>query len=128
MAALLSAVWPGLGQLSVGARRSGLLLAVPPLVLLGLIVAALATRDRVSLLSVFLDPGVIAALLLAQVALVLWRVTAVADAYRRGVGPMRERGAALTAVALAFVLVPSVYAAYLTEVDARGGRDRIRAR
>ena len=31
-------------------------------------------------------------------------------------GPARGRGAALTAVALVFVLVPSVYAAYLTEV------------
>jgi polyisoprenyl-teichoic acid--peptidoglycan teichoic acid transferase len=116
VAALLSALWPGLGQLAVGARRSGLLLALPPLVMLAVIVAALFTRDRVSLLSVFLDPGVIAALLVAQLALVVWRILAVADAFRRGSGPARGRGAALTAVALAFVLVPSVYAAYLTEV------------
>ena len=45
-----------------------------------------------------------------------WRLAAVVDAYRRGQGRARERGAALTAVALVFVLVPSVYAAYLTEV------------
>jgi polyisoprenyl-teichoic acid--peptidoglycan teichoic acid transferase len=116
VAALLSALWPGLGQLSMGARRPGLLLAAPPLLLLAAILLALLTRDRVSLLAVFLDPGVIAALLLAQVALVVWRILAVADAFRRGTGPMRDRGAALTAVALAFVLAPSVYAAYLTEV------------
>ncbi len=116
MAALLSALWPGLGQLSMGARRKGLLLALPPLVLLGLIMAALFTRDRISLLAVFLDPGVIAALLVAQLALVVWRILAVADAFRRGGGPVRGRGAALTAVGLVFVLVPSVYAAYLTEV------------
>ncbi len=116
MAALLSALWPGLGQLAVGARRSGLLLAVPPLLLLGLIVAALLTKDRIAFLAVFLDPGVISALLLAQLALVVWRMVAVVDAFRRGAGPIRARGAALTAVGLVFVLVPSIYAAYLTEV------------
>src|SRR5439155_15122746 len=49
-------------------------------------------------------------------ALLLWRLLALADAFRRGKGRARERGAALTAVALVFVLVPSVYAAYLTNV------------
>ena len=56
----------------------------------------------------------IAAVLLLEGALLLWRLLAVADAFRRGQGRARERGAALTAVALVFVLVPSVYAAYLT--------------
>jgi LCP family protein required for cell wall assembly len=93
-----------------------LLLAVPPLILLALVIVALLTRDRISILATFFDPGVIAALLVAQVALLLWRVLAVADALRRGAGVIRERGAVLTAVALVFVLVPSVYAAYLTEV------------
>jgi len=46
----------------------------------------------------------------------VWRLLAVGDAFRRGRGAARERGAALTALALVFVLVPSVYAAYLTEV------------
>lgn len=69
-----------------------------------------------SLLALFLDPNVIAVLLGAQIALVAWRLLAVADAFRRGDGPGRERGAALSAVALVFVLVPSVYAGYLTEV------------
>ncbi len=116
MAALLSALWPGLGQLAMGSRLAGLLLAVPPLVLLALFIAAFATRDRIALLAVFLDPGVIAALLVAQLAFVVWRIAAVGDAFRRGDGPTRGRGAALTAVALVFVLVPSLYAAYLTEV------------
>jgi LCP family protein required for cell wall assembly len=84
--------------------------------LLGLIVIALASRDRLSLLALFLDPNVIAVLLAAQITLVAWRLLAVADAFRRGQGRPAERGAALTAVALVFVLVPSVYAGYLTEV------------
>jgi LCP family protein required for cell wall assembly len=109
-------VWPGLGQLVLGARRAGWLLAAPPLLLLALVIVALATRDRISLLALFLDPNVIAVLLGLQVALLAWRMLAVADAFRRGDGARTERGAALTAVALVFVLVPSVFAGYLTEV------------
>lgn len=116
MAALLSALWPGLGQLALGARRAGWLLAAPPLAILALVVVALATSDRFALLAMFLDPGVIAALLVAQAALLAWRLAAVADALRRGAGPRQGRGSALTALALVFVLVPSAYAAYLTEV------------
>jgi LCP family protein required for cell wall assembly len=116
VAALLSAFWPGLGQLAVGARRTGVLLALPPLILLTLLVAALVSPDRLERLALLLDPNVIAAILMLEGALLFWRLLAVADAYRRGQGRARERGAALTAVALVFVLVPSVYAAYLTNV------------
>lgn len=116
MAAFLSALWPGLGHLAEGARRTALLLALPPLVLLVLAIGAIASPDRVSRLATLVNPDVIAALLGAELVLLAWRLIAVGDAYRRGKGAARERGAALTAVALVFVLVPSVYAAYLTEV------------
>jgi polyisoprenyl-teichoic acid--peptidoglycan teichoic acid transferase len=122
VAALLSSLWPGLGQLAMGgpgARRNGLILALPPLILLVLAIGAVVSPDRVARLALLLNPDVIAALLLIEGLLVAWRLAAVADAYRRGKGAARERGAALTAIALVFVLVPSVYAAYLTEV-ARG--------
>ena len=102
--------------MAVGARRTGVLLALPPLVMLALIVGALASPDRLERLALLLDPNVIAAVLVAEGVLVLWRLVAVADAFRRGNGRTRERGAALTAVALVFVLVPSAYAAYLTNV------------
>jgi LCP family protein required for cell wall assembly len=117
VAALLSALWPGLGQLALGSRRWGLLLAVPPLLLLLLGTAAVSSGDRFGTLSMLVNPDVIAALLVAEVVLLLWRLAAVADAFRRGSGQARERGAALTAIALVFVLVPSVYAAYLTEIS-----------
>ena len=116
VAALLSALWPGLGQLSVGARRSGLLLALPPLILLVLAIGALVSPDRVQRLAILLDPNVIMAILIFEGVLVLWRLVAVADAFRRGKGQARERGAVLSAVALVFVLVPSAYAGYLTYV------------
>jgi LCP family protein required for cell wall assembly len=93
-----------------------LLLAAPPVGLLVAAIGALLGPDRLGRLALLLDPQIIALLLVLEVALLLWRIAALADAFRRGAGPMRERGAALTAVALVFVLVPSVYAAYLTEL------------
>ncbi len=116
MAALLSSLWPGLGHLAEGARRTAVLLALPPLILLVLAIGAIAGPDRISRLATLVNPDVIAALLVAEFLLLAWRLIAVGDAFRRGKGAARERGAALTAVALVFVLVPSVYAAYLTEV------------
>lgn len=84
--------------------------------LLVLAIGAIVSPDRVARLALLLDPDVIAALLVVEGLIVVWRLAALIDAYRRGQGKARERGAALTAVALVFVLVPSAYAAYLTEV------------
>jgi LCP family protein required for cell wall assembly len=123
VAALLSALWPGLGQIAVGARRTGILLALPPLILLALAVGALVSPDRLQRLAILLDPRVLTAILVAEGVLVLWRLVAVADAFRRGNGRARERGAVLTAVALVFVLVPSAYAGYLTFVAQEAATD-----
>jgi LCP family protein required for cell wall assembly len=113
---LLSSLWPGLGQFAAGSRRLGLVLALPPLALVALGVGALASPDRVSRLAQLLDPAVIGTLLVIELLLLAWRLTAVVDAFRRGDGDVRGRAAGLTAIGLLFVLVPSVYAAYLTEV------------
>src|SRR5438128_835319 len=109
---MLSALWPGLGHMGVGARRTAVLLALPPLILAALIIGALASPDRVSRLASLVNPDVIAAVLVAEFLLLTWRLIAMGDAYRRGQGVARERGAALTVVALVFVLAPSLYAAY----------------
>jgi LCP family protein required for cell wall assembly len=113
---LLSALWPGLGQLVSGSRRAGLVLALPPLALLALLIAALVSPDRLTRLALLLDPAVISAVLVVEVALIAWRLGAVADAFRRGDGALGGRASVLTAIGLLFVLVPSVYAAYLTDV------------
>ncbi|HXI45187.1 MAG TPA: LCP family protein [Candidatus Acidoferrales bacterium] len=113
---LLSSLWPGLGQAVAGARRTALLLALPPLVLVALGVAALVSPDRLSRLALLLDPAVIGAVLLLEIAVLLWRIGAAADAFRRGEGSIGGRASVLTAIGLLFVIVPSVYAAYLTEV------------
>ena len=116
VATFLSSLWPGLGQLVIGARRSGLALAIPPLALVVLAVAAILAPDRLSRLALLLDPSVIAALLGVEVLLVAWRLVAAADAFRRGDGRRGGPALGLTALGLAFVLVPSAYGAYLTGV------------
>jgi LCP family protein required for cell wall assembly len=113
---LLSSVWPGLGQLAAGARRTAIVLALPPLVLIALAIGALLSPDRLTRLALLLDPVVISTILVVELALLAWRLAAVADAFRRGHGSIGGRASVLTAVGLLFVLVPSVYAAYLTEV------------
>lgn len=113
---LLSSAWPGLGQLAAGARRTAIVLALPPLVLLALAIGALLSPDRLTRLALLLDPAVISTILVIELALLAWRLGAVADAFRRGHGSIGGRASVLTAVGLLFVLVPSVYAAYLTEV------------
>jgi LCP family protein required for cell wall assembly len=116
VAALLSALWPGLGHFAIGARRTGIILALPPLVLVVLAIGALASPDRLSRLALLLNPDVIGVVLLVEGAFLAWRLAAFVDALRRGSGRARERGAALSAIGLVFVLVPSAYAAYLTDV------------
>ena len=81
-----------------------------------LAIGAIASPDRLSRLALLLDPTVIAALLAVEAALFAWRLGAVADAFRRGEGATSGRAASLTAIGLVLVLVPSVYAAYLTEL------------
>src|SRR6185369_359724 len=80
VAALLSALWPGLGQLAIGARRTAVLLALPPLVLVVLGIGAIASPDRVARLASLVNPDVIAALLGVEVVVLVWRLLAVGDA------------------------------------------------
>jgi hypothetical protein len=89
---------------------------LPPLALLVLAIGAFVSPDRLTRLALLLDPDVIGAILLLEAGVLIWRVAAFMDAFRRGNGRTRERGAALTAIGLVFVLVPSAYAAYLTDV------------
>jgi polyisoprenyl-teichoic acid--peptidoglycan teichoic acid transferase len=113
---LLSSLWPGLGQLLGGARRVGVVLAIPPLALVVLAIVAIASPDRLTRIAELLNPGVIAGILVIEGLLLAWRLGALADAFRRGDGAPRGRAAALSAIGLVFVIVPSVYAGYLTEV------------
>lgn len=84
-AALLSFFAPGAGHLYAGQRARGLLLlaGVVPLVV-G--VLALLLLDRTAVLGLLVQPRFLAALLLADILVLAWRVFAVVDAFRWALG------------------------------------------
>jgi LCP family protein required for cell wall assembly len=84
VAAFLSFLWPGLGQLAARRRREAALLAIPPAVLLLFIAARLVGRLDVAAVTI-LDPAFSGFLLIAVVALAGWRSIAVVDAWRNEV-------------------------------------------
>jgi LCP family protein required for cell wall assembly len=83
IAALLSALLPGLGQVRLGARRRGVLIALP---FVGIIVAAAAAAilDPHGALDTFLSPGVLPGILVLLVAIGAYHLWAVIDAFRLG--------------------------------------------
>ena len=80
-AAILSFILPGLGQLALGAVRSGLLLAIP-FVLTVAAAAFFLIADRADLVSGLFDPSVVLALVVLDLALGLLHLVAIGDAYR----------------------------------------------
>jgi LCP family protein required for cell wall assembly len=98
LAALLSFLWPGLGQAYTGRPRLALVFTVPMAVAL----AALAynAMDGLKVLAArFVDPHFAFVAFVAVVVLGLWRLVAVLDAYRQGdsrlIGRSGELAAAL---------------------------------
>jgi LCP family protein required for cell wall assembly len=83
VAALLSAFVPGLGQARLGARRRGLLIALP---FFGILAggAVLAIADPHGALDAILRPGVIGWILVLLVGVGLYHLAAVIDAFRLG--------------------------------------------
>lgn len=81
LASFLSFLLPGLGQLLTGARRRGILFALPILALLG--AAAIAWLvDRPLVVRAALSPGVLLAVVALSLALLAYRSWAIVDAYR----------------------------------------------
>jgi LCP family protein required for cell wall assembly len=108
VAALLSFLWPGLGQGWVGSRRRALLFAVPMMLLLGLGVLVLLVQGKARTLGLLLQPSVLLLLLAINLALLIYRIFAIVDAYRdasRRWPPLPEHHrAAIGLVALGGVL------------------------
>jgi LCP family protein required for cell wall assembly len=115
---ILNALIPGLGHLVAGRRRAALVLALPVLALLGLGVIVVAGGSLTSFAARLFDPAVLAAVLLLDLLLLLWRLGALV-AVRR-IAPIRATASTVVAgvVAVAIVLVPHLYVAGLT-VEAR---------
>ncbi len=108
VAALLSFLWPGLGQGWVGSRRRALLFAAPMMLFLGLGVLVLLVQGKARTLGLLLQPSVLLLLLAINLALLIYRVFAIVDAYRaasRRWPPLPEHHrAAIGLVALGGVL------------------------
>ena len=113
LAALLSMLVPGAGQVYAGARRLGVvLLAIAAALVLALI--PLAAVSPLALGAGLLDRRLVAAILLLNLALLVFRLFAVVDAWGRGRAAAASRGAALGLVVIAGVTAaPHVAAGYV---------------
>jgi hypothetical protein len=106
IAALLSALLPGLGQAWLGFRRRGLLVALPIIGLVA-IVAILAVTNVRLLIDGFVQPGILAAILVGVLVLAVYHLLAVRDAFRTGVrsgGPAAAGRTPILLIALALVV------------------------
>src|ERR1035437_9332353 len=79
-AALLSFLFPGLGQASVGNRGRAAIVALPMLAVLG-VFALILIFDRSSLFGLTPDQGLLTSLLILDLMLFVYHLWAVLDAY-----------------------------------------------
>lgn len=118
IAALLSGFVPGLGQAWLGARRRGLLIALPLLASIAALVVAVAV-DPVGMLDAVVKPGAIVVVLLALIVVAVYHLAAIADAFRlgarlaRNANPEVRRPSARRSPVLLIVLV-AVFVVYGT--------------
>lgn len=104
-AAFLSAIFPGLGQVYLGDRRTGLIFAAPVVALIAF--GALMLTNRTAALRV-LDPAVSFALVVVVLLFGVWWVAAILHAWRGGV----RHGTASVATVLVLVLLVGAADAY----------------
>ncbi|MDJ0791817.1 MAG: LCP family protein [Acidimicrobiia bacterium] len=112
-AAALGAVLPGLGHGYVGHRLRGVLMALP-LILVAASVVVLMSMSVTDLLGWLVRPAVLRAILIVNLAIIVWRIAAVADPYRLS-GGRHSFGRLLVVVLLAVaVALPHVVIARYT--------------
>jgi LCP family protein required for cell wall assembly len=113
LAAVLSFVWPGLGQFYRGLRRPALLFALPPLIAVALLLYGLRRGAVVLAVQLFADRTA-AIVAIALVALVgLWRLASIVHAYNvpapaSSVARRRTPDRVLAAVMVAVVVLSHV--------------------
>lgn len=126
-AAVLSFLLPGLGQLVLGARRRGILVALPTVAVVVVVVAgAFVLGGSKAIFWLVGQPTVLLAIVVANVAFGLYHLAAIGDAFRLGrrlAGPnppaRRRSGAVLIALVAATFAVHGLvgavgYSAYET--------------
>ncbi|MFI5254961.1 MAG: LCP family protein [Candidatus Limnocylindrales bacterium] len=106
LAAFLSFLVPGLGQLVSGRVRQGLTFLLPVLFLVALAIA-MVLGDHIRLLGFLVRPEVLLGLFLLNVLFLIWRAAAIVDAWRSN-HPGRVRVNALSTIVLAVLLLVTV--------------------
>jgi LCP family protein required for cell wall assembly len=81
-AAFLSLIFPGLGQLYAGAPVRALAFAAGPILMLALAAGTVLRVDRIALLGFLIDPTVLDAVFVVNLAILVYRLVAIIDAYR----------------------------------------------
>jgi len=102
LAALLSFLFPGLGQTYVGARRAAVAFAMPVVVLLlGLLVARLVLADR--LRNDLFSAGFLTAALIVNLGLMGWRLLSIAHAGLAARPAITSRDTPMRAVSIVLI-------------------------
>lgn len=121
LAGVLSFVIPGLGQFVAGARRRGLLIAVPAIILVG-IVAGIYLADRGVLVRAALNPTLLLVIVGASLIVGAYRLWAIADAWSTArltaapamrIAPRRAASGFLLAALLLATVAMHGYIAYV---------------
>ena len=81
-AAFLSLLFPGLGQWYAGATTRALAFAAGPILLFALLAGVGLRMDRIALLGLVLDPGILNGLFVLNLVVLVYRLVAIVDAYR----------------------------------------------
>jgi LCP family protein required for cell wall assembly len=105
IAAFLSAIVPGLGQGYLGKRRRALLFSLPLLPVAAAGVFALDV-DTLDILGLVVQPTVLKAVLIVNLAALLWRIGAVADAFAVSGAPRTPWRIAVVAIVVFAVALP----------------------
>jgi LCP family protein required for cell wall assembly len=109
MAATLSFLLPGLGQVWAGSVRRGILLATPAVVFAAIALAALVSiPDTATLAGLALQPDVLIGVLVIDAFILLYRAGAIIDAWRvarRSSAAPARRGVRMLAAAVAGILL-----------------------
>jgi LCP family protein required for cell wall assembly len=111
-AGFLSMLAPGAGQLYAGARRRGTILLTVSAVILLVLLAVVSARPFDAAASL-VDRQLVALLLVADLALLVFRLFAVVDAWRGGDSPASALSALALGVVAALTAAPHVAAGYL---------------
>jgi LCP family protein required for cell wall assembly len=115
IAAVLSSLIPGLGHLVAGRRRLAALFGLPIVALVVGAAVALAALGPVRFAASFVEPQVLWALIGVQVALIAWRLAAMASSVLDPRLPHpRRRDLLPIALLVAFILVPQGWALAVT--------------